>query len=89
MKAILSLASGLALAALLLPARAQTTPAAAPRNPTPAQAKTIRTQTAEHRADAYQGPKVVANSEELGQKMIQKSKPTDGIRLSLRPQRVK
>ncbi|MGI4832479.1 MAG: hypothetical protein ACRYFK_03360 [Janthinobacterium lividum] len=78
MKAILTLAGGLALGALLLPARAQTTPAAAPRNPTPAQAKTIRAQTAARRADTYQGPKVVQNSKELGQKMIQKSKPTDG-----------
>ncbi|NML63995.1 hypothetical protein HHL22_02140 [Hymenobacter sp. RP-2-7] len=72
MKVMLSLAGSLALATLLQPARAQTTPAAAPRNPTPAQAKTIRAKTAERRADSYQGPKVVQNSKELGQKMIQK-----------------
>lgn len=84
MKAILSLAGSLALAALLLPARAQTVPAAAPHNPTPAQTKTIRAQTAARRADAYQGPKVVQNSKELGQKMIQKSRPADALRLSAR-----
>lgn len=85
MKTPLSLAGGLALALTsLLPARAQTAPAAAPRNPTPAQARTIRARTAERRADAYQGPKVVRNGEELGKKMLQKSKPADAVRTRVR-----
>jgi hypothetical protein len=81
MKTLLSLANSLALGALLLPARAQTTPAAAPRNPTPAQAKAISTKTAERRAETYQGPKAVHDSKELGRKMIQKSRPADGLHM--------
>jgi len=84
MKALTSLAGCLALAGLLLPAHAQTTPATAPRNPTPAQAKAISEQTAERRAEQYQGPKVVKDSKELGQKMIQKSKPADAVRTRAR-----
>ncbi|RZK99564.1 MAG: hypothetical protein EOO62_24700 [Hymenobacter sp.] len=79
MKTMLLLASSLALTSLL-PARAQTAPAA-PRNPTPTQAKAIRAKTAERRAETYQGPKVVPNSKKLGQKMLQDSKPADGIRV--------
>lgn len=73
MKALLPLTSGLALSALLLTAQAQT-PATTHDNPTPAKP----TQTADHRAATYEGPKVVTNSKALGKKMVQKSKPADG-----------
>lgn len=79
MKSIFSFAGSVAFAGLLLPARAQTAPAAAPRNPTPTQAKAIRAKTADRRAEAYQGPKVVPDSKKLGQKMIRNSKPADGV----------
>ncbi|MGI4738145.1 MAG: hypothetical protein ACRYG7_23495 [Janthinobacterium lividum] len=66
MKTLFTVMSSLALLALLLTAQAQT-PAGHPAKPT----------TADRRAAAYQGPKVVKNSKALGQKMVQKSKPTD------------
>jgi hypothetical protein len=64
----------------LLGAHAQTAPPASTPNPSPSEAKAIRAQTAERRAAAYNGPKAVKNSKELGRKMIEKSKPTDGLR---------
>lgn len=67
-----------ALGTLLGTAHAQTTPPTT-RNPTPTQAKTIRAKTADRREATYTGPKVVNNSQELGKKMIQKSKPADGM----------
>lgn len=54
---------------------AQTLPAPAPRNPTPAQAKAIKSRTAERRAATYKGPKVVKDSKALGREFIQESKP--------------
>ncbi|RZK25836.1 MAG: hypothetical protein EOO63_15485 [Hymenobacter sp.] len=66
MKTLLTVTGTLALAARLLTASAQTTPAA-----------TKATKTATQRAATYQGPKVVKDSKALGQKMVQKSKPTD------------
>lgn len=62
----------LALSALLLTTQAQT-PATPHHNPTPAKL----TKTADHRAAIYQGPNVVKDSKALGQKMAQKSQPTD------------
>lgn len=63
------LASNLILAATLSAAQAQTPT-------TPGQAKPA-TKTADQRAATYTGPKVVKDSKALGQKMVQKSKPTD------------
>lgn len=69
----------LALGSLVGAAHAQTAPPATRPNPSPGQAKAIRAQTADRRAAAYNGPKVVKNSKELGRKMIEKSKPTDRL----------
>lgn len=79
MNQFLTFAGVLALAAHL-PAAAQTAPVAAPRNPTPGQAKTIQAQAAEHRAATYEGPRVVGDSKVLGRKFIRNSKPADGNR---------
>lgn len=73
MKTLLTVTGTLALAARLLTASAQTTPAAPQATP----AATKATKTATQRAATYQGPKVVKDSKALGQKMVQKSKPTD------------
>jgi hypothetical protein len=73
MKTPLVFASTIALSVLALAAQAQT-PATTHGNPAPAKA----TQKADQRAATYQGPKVVKDSKALGQKMVQKSKPTDG-----------
>lgn len=72
MKTLLTVTGTLALAARLLTASAQT-PAAPQATP----AATKATKTATQRAATYQGPKVVKDSKALGQKMVQKSKPTD------------
>ncbi|AMR26408.1 hypothetical protein A0257_04355 [Hymenobacter psoromatis] len=81
MKTLPALTSSFALSALLLTAQAQT-PAKPHHNPTPAKPS----QTADHRAATYQGPKVVKDSKGLGQKMVQKSKPTDMLmRVPTRP----
>jgi hypothetical protein len=69
--------SALALAGPAQTSPAQTAPSAAPRNPTPSQAQATKNQTAERRADAYKGPKVVKDDKALGQKFIHKSKPAD------------
>ena len=45
--------------------------------------------TADQRAATYQGPKVVKDSKVLGKKMVQKSKPADGIMTSVRELPVK
>lgn len=70
-----TLSSFLALGCLLSTAHAQTAP-------TPPK-------TADQRAAAYQGPKVTKDSKALGKKMVQKSKPADGIRTSVRELPVK
>lgn len=81
MQTVFSLASSLALASLLLPARAQTALPTTTPSLGSAQAKAIRAKTAERRAEAYQGPKVVPDSKKLGQKMPKDSKPADAIRI--------
>lgn len=76
MKASLPFTSGLLLAASLLTAQAQTSlpkVTAKPVNTTDP-AATAR-KTADHRAAAYKGPKVVKSTEALGQKMLRDSKP--------------
>ena len=72
MKTLPLVASSLLLAARVLATQAQT-PATSQGNSTPAKP----TKTADQRAATYQGPKVVKDSKTLGQKMVQKSKPTD------------
>ncbi len=77
MKKLLSLASCLPLAALLFTAQAQSLPKVTTKTVnTPDKAATEH-QTAEQRAATYEGPKVVKSTRALGQKMVQKSKPTD------------
>lgn len=71
-----TLSSLLALGSLLNTAYAQQAPATSPK-------------TAAQRAATYQGPKVVKDSKALGQKMVQKSKPADAIRTSVRDLPVK
>jgi hypothetical protein len=70
MKAFLALANSLTLSALLLTAHAQT-PATGHDNPTPA--KPTSTTKAVKAKEAK-----MMNDKTLGQKMVQKSKPTDG-----------
>lgn len=77
MNMLLTFASALALASPAQTTPSQTAPAATRRNPTPSQAKVIKSQTAERRADTYKGPKVVKDSKALGRKFIRESKPTD------------
>jgi len=72
MKTLPLVVSSLLLTTGVLVAQAQT-PAAPRSNPTPAKPP----QTADQRAATYKGPKVVKDSKALGQKMVQKSKPTD------------
>ena len=74
MKTLLLLASLLPLAT----AHAQTPAAPASKS---SRAKVIAPKTAEQRAENYQGPKVVDNTKALGHKMIQQSKPVDGLRM--------
>jgi hypothetical protein len=77
MKALLVLANNLALSALLLTAQAQT-PATSHDNPTPA-TPTLKAAAA------------TKSSKTIGQKMVQKSRPTDAIltrREELLPQKV-
>ncbi|MGI4760512.1 MAG: hypothetical protein ACRYF0_07395 [Janthinobacterium lividum] len=66
----------LALVCLLNTAYAQQAPATSPK-------------TADQRAVTYQGPKVTKDSKALGKKMVQKSKPADAIRTSVRDLPVK
>ncbi len=77
MKAIFLLAGGLLATAPLLTAQAQSSPlpkvTAKPVNTTDP-AATAR-KTADRRAAAYKGPKVVQSTEALGQKMLRDSKP--------------
>ena len=78
MKTALTLLTGLALGALLLPARAQTAPAKPLRSATPAAPRPKATGAAAREPGAYQGPHVVSDTKALGQKFIQHSRPTDG-----------
>ena len=66
MKKTLQLVAVLGLSALA--AQAQTAPARRPDT---------TTAVARHRAERYIGPKVVADSKQLGQKFRRHSKPTD------------
>ena len=84
MKMLSTFASCLALSALMLSAQAQT-PATSHDNPTPAKP----TKTPDQRATAYKGPKVVNDSKALGQKMVQKSKPTDARMPLPSPRKIK
>ncbi len=59
------------LATSSLAALAQTVP--------PARRPDTTTAVARHRAEHYKGPKVVADSKELGQKFRRKSKPADRL----------
>jgi hypothetical protein len=73
MKALLTVASSLALAAFLLPAQAQT-PATSHDNPTPAK-PTAKPTT--QRGTAYKQATGATTKPDLGRKFVEKSKPTD------------
>ncbi|AMJ64291.1 hypothetical protein [Hymenobacter sp. PAMC 26628] len=75
MKTILTLLTGLALGALLLPARAQTAPAKPLRSATPAAPRPKVVGAAVREPGGYKGPYVVSDTKELGQKFIQHSRP--------------
>ncbi len=76
MKTVLTLLTGLALGALLFPARAQTAPAKPPRLAAPAAAPLPKVTGAVAREPGdYQGPHVVKDSKALGQKFIEYSRP--------------
>ena len=81
MKKTLQLVAALSLSSLAGHAQT-TTPARHPaRRP-----DTTTAVVAQHRAEHYTGPKVVADSKELGQKFRRHSKPTDmRMRLPLPP----
>ena len=78
MKTALTLLTGLALAGLLLPARAQTAPAKPPRPAAPAAAPRPKVIGAAAREPgAYKGPYVVSDTKALGQKFIRHSRPAN------------
>lgn len=72
MKTLLTMASSLALAALLLPAQAQT-PATTHDNPSPAKPKAKPTT---QRGTAYKQGADTSAKQTIGRKFIEKSKPT-------------
>ena len=75
MKTLLTSASTLALSALLLTTHAQTLPVVTSKNIDPKGPAVTKEQTADRRAAAYKGPKVVKDTKALGNKMIRDSKP--------------
>jgi hypothetical protein len=75
MKALFSLASSLFLAALLLTAQAQSLPKVTSKVVNTTDKAATERQTAERRAAAYKGPKVVKSTKTLGTKMLRDSKP--------------
>ena len=77
MKTLLTTASGLALSALVLAAHAQTLPVVTSKNITPQGAAATKKQTADRRAAAYKGPKVVKSTKALGNEMLRESKPAN------------
>lgn len=75
MKNLLTLASSLALAALLLSAQAQELPKVTTQAVNTKDKAAKARATAQQRAATYKGPKVVKNTEALGKKMLRDSKP--------------
>ena len=75
MKTLPTLTSSLALSALLLTAHAQTLPKVTSKTVNTKDKAATERQTADHRAATYKGPKVVKNTEALGNKMLRDSKP--------------
>lgn len=76
MKIFLTFVSILGLTAALGTTHAQV-PATSPSKAS--SVKATATKTADQRAAAYKGPKVVKSTKTLGNKMIQESKPTDTV----------
>ncbi|MGI4887326.1 MAG: hypothetical protein ACRYFR_20400 [Janthinobacterium lividum] len=89
MKTALSLLTSLALASLLLPARAQTAPAVQSRASKPAAVTNPKTTGAAGRKPgAYSGPYVVSDTKKLGQQFIERSRPADNLIMAYpRPQK--
>jgi len=75
MKASLFLASSLPLAALLLTAQAQSLPKVTSQTVNTRDKAATERQTADRRAAAYKGPKVVKSTKGLGNEMLRDSKP--------------
>lgn len=75
MKPVPFFASSLVLTALLLTAQAQSLPKVTSTTVNPQGKAATERQTADRRAAAYKGPKVVKSNEALGNKMLRHSKP--------------
>ncbi|QKG57532.1 hypothetical protein GKZ68_13425 [Hymenobacter sp. BRD128] len=75
MKTLFSLISGLSLAALALTAQAQGMPKVTAKTVNTKDKAATERQTADHRAATYKGPKVMKNTEALGNEMLRDSKP--------------
>lgn len=75
MNVLRSLASSLPLAALLLTAQAQSLPTVTSKAVNTKNKAATARKTAEQRAAAYKGPKVVKSTEKLGNEMLRDSKP--------------
>lgn len=75
MKAFFSLAGALSLATTLLTAQAQSLPKVTSQAVNTQNKAATERQTADRRAAAYKGPKVVKSTETLGNKMLRDSKP--------------
>ena len=65
----------LACCALLGTATAQTVPVTTPKATSPRVKTATARQSADRRAATYKGPKVVESTKDLGDKMLQESKP--------------
>ncbi|MGI4863773.1 MAG: hypothetical protein ACRYFZ_07590 [Janthinobacterium lividum] len=70
-----ALAGSLPLAALLLTAQAQSLPKVTSQPVNTTNKAATERQTADQRAAAYKGPKVVNSTKTLGNKMLRDSKP--------------
>ena len=75
MKTLLSLTSGLLVATILLTAQAQSLPKVTSQTVNTKNKAATERQTADRRAAAYKGPKVMKSTEALGHKMLRDSKP--------------
>lgn len=75
MKTLFSLVGGLSLAALSLTTQAQGLPKVITKTVNTKDKAATERQTANRRAAAYKGPKVVKNTEALGKRMLRDSKP--------------
>ncbi len=89
MKALLALTNSLALSTLVLAAQAQALPKVTVKTVNTKDKAATERQTADQRAAAYKGPKVVKSTEALGNKMLRDSKPADiPVQVKVKPRKV-